>query len=275
MQMRETAYAKINLALHVRRRREDGYHELETLFAFAADGDCLTAEPADMLSLSITGPFAGDLEADESNLVLRAAKALQVASGTGLGAAIVLDKRLPVAAGIGGGSADAAAALRLLARLWDVTVSDAAMQEIAVGLGADVPGCLQSRTVFGSGVGERLAPFAADGIADTPLLLVNPLKPCPTGPVFKAWDGVDRGALDPRSWHNARNDLEAPATGLVSEIADVIVQLTTQSGAHLVRMSGSGATCFALFNSLDERDKAATAISASRPDWWLLPTVLR
>lgn len=275
MQMHETAYAKINLALHVRRRREDGYHELETLFAFAQDGDLLTAERADTLSLSITGPFAEGLEADETNLVLRAAKALQVASGAGQGASIKLDKRLPVAAGIGGGSADAAAALRLLTRLWGVTIPDAAMQEMAARLGADVPACLQSQTVFGSGVGEKLAALAVDHIVGTPILLVNPLKPCPTGPVFKAWDGVDRGALDPQDWRHARNDLEAPAIGLVPEIADVTTQLRRQSGVHFVRMSGSGATCFALFGSLDERDRAAQAISASRPDWWLLPTVLR
>jgi 4-diphosphocytidyl-2-C-methyl-D-erythritol kinase len=271
----ETAYAKINFALHVRQRREDGYHELETLFAFAEDGDILTAEPAETLSLSITGPFAEGLEADDTNLVLRAAKALKLASGTGQGATIRLDKRLPVAAGIGGGSADAAAALRLLTRLWGVAIPDAAMQEIAVGLGADVPACLQSKTVFGSGVGEKLAALAVDDIAGAPILLVNPLKSCPTGPVFKAWDGVDRGALDVQDWQHARNDLEAPAIGLVPEIAEVIAELKLQRGVTFVRMSGSGATCFALFGSLDDRDKSAHAISASRPDWWLLPTVLR
>lgn len=271
----ETAYAKINLALHVRRRRDDAYHELETLFAFAEDGDLLTAEPAETLSLSITGPFAEGLESDDTNLVLCAAKALQVATGTGQGALIKLDKRLPVAAGIGGGSADAAAALRLLTRLWEITITDAAMQEIAVRLGADVPACLQSQTVFGSGVGEKLTALAVHDIAGAPILLVSPLKPCPTGPVFKAWDGVDRGGLDARDWRNARNDLEAPAIGLVPAIAEVIVELKVQPGVTFVRMSGSGATCFALFGSLEDRDRSAQAISASRPDWWLLPTVLR
>ncbi|RDV06907.1 4-(cytidine 5'-diphospho)-2-C-methyl-D-erythritol kinase [Sphingorhabdus pulchriflava] len=271
----ETAYAKINLALHVRRRREDSYHELETLFAFAKDGDLLTAEPADTLSLSITGPFAEGLEADDSNLVLRAAKALQVASGTRQGATIKLDKRLPVAAGIGGGSADAAAALRLLTRLWEVAIPDAMMHEIAIDLGADIPACLQSQTVFGSGVGEKLTALIVHDIAGTPILLVNPLKPCPTGPVFKAWDRVDWGALEVQDWRHARNDLEAPAIGLVPEIAEVIAQLQVQPGVTFVRMSGSGATCFALFDSLDQRDGAAQAISATRPDWWLLPTVLR
>ena len=275
MFLSETAYAKINLALHVRRRRDDGYHELETLFAFAEDGDLLTAEPANTLSLKNTGPFAKGLDADDTNLVLRAAKALQVASGTEQGATIKLDKRLPVAAGIGGGSADAAAALRLLTRLWGVAIPDAAVQEIAIRLGADVPACLQSQTVIGSGVGEKLTTLAVDDIAGTPTLLVNPIKPCPTGPVFKAWDGVDRGALDAQDWRNARNDLEAPAIGLVPEIAEVIGQLKVQPGAHFVRMSGSGATCFELFGSLDDRDRSAQAISASRPDWWLLPTVLR
>ncbi|HMS18949.1 4-(cytidine 5'-diphospho)-2-C-methyl-D-erythritol kinase [uncultured Sphingorhabdus sp.] len=275
MLLSETAYAKINLALHVRRRREDGYHELETLFAFTEDGDLLTAEQADTLALSITGPFGKGLEADDTNLVLRAAKALQVAAGTGQGALIKLDKRLPVAAGIGGGSADAAAALRLLTRLWGVAIPDAAVQEIAIRLGADVPACLQSQTVFGSGVGEKLTALAVHDIAGAPILLVNPLKPCPTGAVFKAWDGADRGVLDVQDWRHARNDLEVPAIGLVPEIAEVITQLKVQPGVTFVRMSGSGATCFVLFGSLDDRDRSAQAISESRPDWWLLPTVLR
>ena len=275
MHLTETAYAKINLALHVRGRRVDGYHELETLFAFAADGDVLTAGPNDSLALTITGPFAEWLEADDGNLVLQAAKALQAASGTRQGASVSLDKRLPIASGIGGGSADAAAALRLLSKLWNIDLPDEQLLTIASGLGADVPACLRSETVFGSGVGEQLTPFETDSISGVPILLVNPLKPCPTGPVFKSWDGIDRGALDKQNWRDARNDLEAPAIVLVPEISEVLAMLKAQAGATLVRMSGSGATCFGLFETETARDAAANTIMAQQPGWWQLPTVLR
>lgn len=275
MPLTETAYAKINLALHVRGRREDGYHELETLFAFAADGDVLAAGPNDSLTLSITGPFAKGLEADEGNLVLCAAKALQVASGTSQGASIRLDKRLPIASGIGGGSADAAAALRLLSKLWNIELPDEQLLTIATELGADVPACLRSETVFGSGIGEQLTPFQTDSISGVPILLVNPLKPCPTSPVFKSWDGIDRGALDKQNWRDSRNDLEAPAIALVPEISDVLTMLKAQAGATLVRMSGSGATCFGLFETETARDVATNTIRAQQPGWWQLPTVLR
>lgn len=275
MQLTETGYAKINLALHVRKRRDDGYHELETLFAFAQDGDVLTAAPDSGLSLILAGPFADGLTADAGNLVLRAAMALRGAAGKGQGARITLDKRLPVASGIGGGSADAAAALRLLSKLWQIDLPEDRMLAIAADLGADVPACLRSRTVVGSGIGGQLAPFDSDDVAGTHILLVNPLKSCPTGPVFKAWDGVDRGALDPHEWRHARNDLEAPAMTLVTEISGVLALLKAQTGANLVRMSGSGATCFGLFATGRLRDAAAASIAAARPDWWLLPTVLR
>lgn len=275
MQLTETGYAKINLALHVRKRRDDGYHELETLFAFAQDGDVLTAAPDSGLSLILAGPFADGLTADAGNLVLRAAMALRGAAGKGQGARITLDKRLPVASGIGGGSADAAAALRLLSKLWQIDLPEDRMLAIAADLGADVPACLRSRTVVGSGIGGQLAPFDSDDVAGTHILLVNPLKSCPTGPVFKAWDGVDRGALDPHEWRHARNDLEAPAMTLVTEISGVLALLKAQTGANLVRMSGSGATCFALFATGRLRDAAAASIAAVRPGWWLLSTVLR
>lgn len=275
MHLIETAYAKINLALHVRRRRDDGYHELETLFAFAADGDVLTAGPHGDLTLSITGPFAKGLEADEGNLVLQAAKALQAASGTKQGASISLDKRLPIASGIGGGSADAAAALRLLSKLWNIDLLDEQLLTIAAELGADVPACFRSETVFGSGVGEQLTPFETDSISGVPILLVNPLKSCPTGPVFKSWDCIDRGALTRQYWRDARNDLEAPAIALVPEISEVLAMLKAQAGVSLVRMSGSGATCFGLFETETARDAAAKAIGSAQPGWWQLPTVLR
>ncbi|MBN8832549.1 MAG: 4-(cytidine 5'-diphospho)-2-C-methyl-D-erythritol kinase [Sphingomonadales bacterium] len=271
----ETAYAKLNLALHVRARRSDGYHELESLFAFCADGDELRAELRDdgELTLAIEGPFAEDLSAGEDNLVLRAARALQAAGGTHLGADLVLDKCLPIASGIGGGSADAAATLRLLLRLWGLRPMEIDFPAIAASLGADVPACLGSRTMFGAGVGERLEPVDLD-LAGTPVLLVNPLVPCPTGPVFRGWDGIDRGPLDPLDWKRGRNDLAAPAIALVPEIDEVLAVLRAQLPS-LARMSGSGATCFALFASEAERDAAAERIEVDHPDWWGMATNLR
>ncbi|QCI92718.1 4-(cytidine 5'-diphospho)-2-C-methyl-D-erythritol kinase [Novosphingobium sp. EMRT-2] len=274
MTMRETAYAKLNLALHVRRRRADGYHELETLFAFVDAGDELTAEPADAFSLTITGPFADGLSNGDDNLVLRAARMLADRNGFRGGAAFTLDKRLPIAAGIGGGSADAAAALRLLARMWRLGPDHVRPSDIAADLGADVPACVASQTVHGEGVGEKLTPIDGSALAGLPVLLVNPRVACPTGPVFAAWDGIDRGALDVANWGNARNDLEMPAVALHPQIADVLAALQA-TGPRLARMSGSGATCFALFETSTARDAAARSIATRRPGWWTLAGALR
>ncbi|WP_395611838.1 4-(cytidine 5'-diphospho)-2-C-methyl-D-erythritol kinase [Allosphingosinicella sp.] len=252
--MRETAYAKLNLALHVRAREADGYHRIETIFAFCEDGDVITAEPAEALSLDVTGPFADALAGEGENLVLRAARA---AAAT---AALTLDKRLPVAAGLGGGSADAAAVLRLFGG----TMADAA------SLGADVPACLLSRTARGEGRGDAIEPLDLPGLSGTPVLLVNPNIPLATGPVFKAWDGVDRGPLG--DWESGRNDLEAAARALVPEIGAVLEAL---AGARVARMSGSGATCFGLYDNEAARDAAATRIATEKPGWWLSQTRLR
>ncbi len=275
----ETAYAKINLALHVRRRMPDGYHALETLFAFCTDGDMLEVAPADDLSLAIEGPFGQGLSAGGDNLVLRAAAALRAATGTTAGAAIRLDKHLPVASGIGGGSADAAAALRLLVRFWGCDISAEALHAIAAALGADVPACVASRTCRGEGRGDTLD-FLPDGaLAGMPVLLVNPRVAVPTGPVFQRWDGIDRGALaagDPLAAARAgRNDLELPARALQPVIGAVVAALAAQPGVTLARMSGSGATCFALFDGVAARDAAERSIAAARPDWWRLATALR
>jgi 4-diphosphocytidyl-2-C-methyl-D-erythritol kinase len=277
MKLAETAYAKINLALHVRGRREDGYHEIETLFAFAEDGDLLSVAQADQLSLTITGPFGTGpfgtgLSAGPDNLVLRAAEMLRTLSGIRAGAALHLDKRLPIAAGIGGGSADAAAALRLLMRFWGITLPDGALRTLAAALGADVPACVGSKLCFGAGVGESLTPVADPILTGRPILLVNPRRPCPTGPVFAGWDRRDRGALDLAAWAGARNDLTEAAIALVPEIAKVLHRLDGVEDAQLVRMSGSGATCFALFDSVAARDAAEAACD---PDWWTLATRLR
>jgi len=263
----ETAYAKINLALHVRSRRPDGYHELETLFAFVDAGDVLTAQPADEFALTVTGPFADDLAGETDNLVLRAAKALARESNA---LAFTLDKRLPVASGIGGGSADAGAAIRLAQQLWGTAIDPTQIAH----LGADVPACVASRTCFGTGVGDQLANIDLPGLAGTPILLVNPRLPCPTGPVFRQWDGIDRGPLDPASWRTARNDLEAPAIALVPEIGAVLDALS-QTNASLTRMSGSGATCYALYDNIADRDRAAQKIADQHPDRWTLSGALR
>lgn len=267
-QLTEIAYAKINLALHVRRRRDDGYHALETLFAFADTGDILTAEPADRLSLDIFGPFSGGLTSGADNLVMRAATALQP---QGQGARLVLQKNLPIASGIGGGSADAAAALRLLSRLWSL---DADLMPIAASLGADVPACVYSQTLWGEGVGDELRAFDGKGISGAPVLLVNPGIACPTGPIFEAWDRIDHGAFDPDCWIEARNDLEVPAITLHPEIADVL-SILNETQPRLARMSGSGATCFALFETRAQRDAARLSISSACADWWTMASFLR
>ena len=254
--MRETAYAKVNLALHVRAREPDGYHRIETIFAFCEDGDLLTARESDRLSLEVAGPFAADLAEEPDNLVLKAARAV------GARATLALDKRLPVAAGLGGGSADAAAVLRLF--------GGERVEEIAACLGADVPACLASRTARGEGRGDRLEPLHIEGLAGTPVLLVNPRVPLSTGAIFAAWDGIDRGPLE--DWQSGRNDLEPAAHALVPEIGEVLRALC---GARIARMSGSGATCFGLYGTEAERDAAAATIGATHPGWWLLQTRLR
>lgn len=277
--MIETAYAKINLALHVRSRAPDGYHRIETLFAFAEDGDTLTAAAADTLSLTAHGPFASALGHADDNLVLRAAARLRERFGVSQGAALTLDKRLPVAAGIGGGSADAAAALRLLARWWGIDAGGSDLFAIAAGLGADVPACLASVTARGEGRGDRLASQDGAGLAGMPMLLVNPGERVATAAIFAAWDGVDRGALPIAaplaSALQGRNDLEAAAVRAAPAIREVLAALAALPGVALARMSGSGATCFALFEAAADRDAAAARIARAQRGWWTLATQLR
>lgn len=272
------AAAKINLALHVRSRRADGYHELDTLFVFAEHGDLLTAEAADTLTLEITGPFAAGLAGDADNLVLRAARALALHAGVEARARLTLDKRLPVASGIGGGSADAAAALRLLDVLWQTRVSEDDLLAIAAGLGSDVPACVAGVALRGSGRGEQLTPVDPAGLSGIPLLIVNPLIATPTGPVFAGWDGIDRGPIatgDPLAAALAgRNDLEPAAIALVPVIAELIAFLAAQPGVVLARMSGSGASVFALFDTPEHRDRTAEAFAGRYPDYWQLASRL-
>ncbi len=264
----EIAAAKLNLALHVRGMLRDGRHSIETIFAFCTDGDRLTGEDSDEISLEIVGPFAIDLAENDDNLVLRAARALAKAGGSRRGAALKLDKRLPVASGIGGGSADAAATLRLLTSLWGIEPSYA--QKVAPGLGSDVPACLLSLPARGSGAGDNLTPIDLSDLSDTPVLLVNPRVPLSTAEVFAAWDGKDRGPLG--EWRDGRNDLEESAQALVPQIGSVLAWLSAQPGARFARMSGSGATCFAMFGTEEERDAAAIAVPR---EWWHLGSFLR
>lgn len=267
-QIREIAHAKVNLALHVRSRRPDDYHQIETIFAFCEDGDSLSAELAESLSLTASGPFADSLPR-EGNLVITAAEALRQASGTDKSASLHLKKLLPVGSGIGGGSADAAAALRLLNRLWGLHWPDERLMEIAGDLGADVPACIRSQSSRGTGRGSDLEPVELN-LQGRPILLVNPRVELSTAEVFSRWDGADRGPLD--DWRNGRNDLESAATALAPQIGGIIAWLSAQSGAECVRMSGSGATCFALFSSEADRDEAEVAVPR---EWWRLATRLR
>jgi 4-diphosphocytidyl-2-C-methyl-D-erythritol kinase len=268
--IRETAYAKINLALHVRRRREDGYHELETLFAFVDQGDLLSVRPEGQSQVNTVGEFAAGIVSPLDNLVAKALNTLPYPQGLG----ITLEKNLPVAAGLGGGSADAGAVFRIVERLYGLPDD---WPERAARLGADVPSCVRSAMAIGLGTGTELTDVEND-LAGTPVLLVNPRVPLATGPVFKAWDGQDRGPLPKGSARaitlDGRNDLDAPALSLCPEIGDVLAALKA-TDAWLTRMSGSGATCFALFETEDERDAAQAQIHAIHPRWWMLGGKLR
>src|SRR5687768_1715394 len=267
MRYSEPAPAKLNLALHVRGRLPDGRHRLETVFAFCTDGDELEGELAEELSLELVGPFAQSLSV-EGNLVMVAADALRQAAGEARGARLILKKKLPVASGIGGGSADAAATLRLLTRLWGIVPIHAS--QVAPSIGSDVPACLLSMAARGEGAGDDLQLIDDPDSSGSPVLLVNPRVPLSTRAVFQGWDGEDRGPLT--DWQSGRNDLEAPARQLVPVIGEVIDWLKAQEGAQFARMSGSGATCFALFGSEQARDAAAAACP---PGWWHLATFLR
>lgn len=282
------APAKINLFLHVTGRRNDGYHELESLAVFAQDEaacDRIAAAPAEAISLNIDGPQAKILQADsQDNLVLRAAALLQpmnLQTGAAKGAALSLTKNLPVASGIGGGSADAAAALHCLRALWQIELDDESLSQAALQLGADVPVCLQGRAMLMQGVGERLTPMP-----DLPafwLVLANPGVALETKDVFAALAGnfsaaqpferrPDSAADLAILLRARRNDLEAPARFLAPEIDPVLAALKAQAGCLLARLSGSGATCFGLFAEKKEADFAARNLARAYPRWWVAAT---
>lgn len=273
------ARAKINLALHVTGRREDGYHLLDTLAGFADFGDLLRFEPAPdgQISLKITGPFAAEPGlSGEDNIVAGAARLLAQAADIPAGAAITLEKNLPVASGIGGGSADAAAALLGLRELWQVA-DDIALEPLAMRLGADVPMCLVSAPLRARGIGEVVEPLA--GACALHAVLVNPRVAVATPQVFAALDArsnppigdAPENPFDPDFLAGMRNDLEAPARKLFPVIGDVLASIGRQEGCLLARMSGSGATCFGLFATKGEANAAHRAIVDKAPHWWSVP----
>ena len=273
------AAAKVNLYLHVLGQRDDGYHLLDSLVAFADIGDRLTAEPAEALTLDVGGPEAAALAGlGDDNLVLRAARLLAAQAGVNTGAALYLDKRLPIAAGIGGGSADAAAALHALNRLWGHPLDSGALADLGMQLGADIPACLAGGPVWVGGIGERIDPATA--MPPLGILLANPRRPLPTAAVFRARRGpfshsgrFDPIPQDPAAFLSAlglrHNDLTEAALSLVPEIAAVVKCLARLPGALLARMSGSGATCFALFADRAAAAVAGEALARAEPGWWL------
>jgi 4-diphosphocytidyl-2-C-methyl-D-erythritol kinase len=288
----EEGRAKVNLTLRVVGRRVDGYHELESVVAFADCADRLSLAPGSALDLTMSGPLAQACGETSDNLVLKAAHLLgERVPGLKIGR-FTLDKVLPVAAGIGGGSADAAAALRLLAQLNGLALDDKRLLDVAIETGADVPVCLASRACDMTGVGDTLLPLS---LPIMPCVLVNPRVPVATGDVFKAL-GLRNGELlvgatdviratawpekgaSVEDWVESlaagSNDLEAPATRIQPVIGEVIAALSATNGAWLARMSGSGATCFAIFENTADAQRAAKKIQIDRPQWWVHAGVL-
>jgi 4-diphosphocytidyl-2-C-methyl-D-erythritol kinase len=277
------APAKINLYLHVVGKRDDGYHLLDSLVAFAGYGDTLQVSPSEKLTLAVDGDFADALANESDNLVLRAARELASALGRAPQAAIRLTKNLPVASGIGGGSADAAATLRALEALWGTSLPDAALNALALKLGADVPVCCAGHPAFMGGIGDEIA--AAPPLPPVGLVLVNPGIKLATVEVFKARHGAfsqparfsqsPRDAADLAELLRVRtNDLAAPAARLCPAIPEVLAALERTPGCRLARLSGSGATCFGVYDDPDVAIGAAAVLGWNCPGWWITATRL-
>jgi 4-diphosphocytidyl-2-C-methyl-D-erythritol kinase len=272
------APAKVNLTLHVTGQRDDGYHLLDSLVVFMGEGDQLTATVSEDLTIAVTGPFADGVPTDGTNLIMRAAAALQSARGVTAGAAMTLEKNLPHAAGIGSGSSDAAATLNMLARLWDVAPLPNPAQEV-LALGADVPVCLRAPVpVQMSGIGEVLIPVPT--LPDCALVLVRPPIDVPTASVFRGLATKQGAPMTPLpqgmdftgfvAWLvNQRNDLQAPALDIAPDIDTVLQMLDAMPDVALARMSGSGATCFALVENVATADQVAREVRAAHPDYWV------
>ncbi len=277
-----SAPAKINLALHVCGRRADGYHLLDSLVVFTGIGDRITVSESDTLQLEITGLFGSALSREPNNLVLRAARLLQDVAGCSRGARIRLEKNLPVASGIGGGSADAAATLRACGALWNVDPAQISNARLAADLGADIPVCVHQKPAFMSGIGENID--TAPRLPTCWLVLVNPGRPLATKDVFAALPNFSR-PLARDSFNNLTaaadladalkehsNDLAGPAIALEPTIAATLATLENSPGCLLARLSGSGPTCFGLFADAQTAEKTAALIAAAQPDWWVAPT---
>ena len=276
------APAKINLALHVTGRRSDGYHLLDSLVVFAGHGDRVTAASAEADGFAVGGPFAAGVPLDGSNLVVRARDLLRAAfpAATRRPVHILLEKNLPPASGIGGGSSDAAAALRALRAVWGLDLPAHEMMRLAAPLGADLPMCVAARPLIARGIGGEIAPV--EGLPRLPLVLVNPGVPVSTPDVFRRLARRDNAPLPPlparlgpaalAGWlAAARNDLEAPAIAVAPAIAEARAAIRAE-GAALARMSGSGATCFGLFMTQADAAGAAQRIASARPGWWVVAT---
>lgn len=280
------APAKVNLFLHVGPVDAAGYHPLASLVAFADVGDRVEVAPAERLSLVVEGPFAVGLEGGGDNLILRALRSLGEAAGIGEPPlAVRLDKRLPIAAGLGGGSSDAGTALKLARDVLGLAIDDDALAEIAGVVGADGPMCLHARAAWAEGRGDVLAPEPR--LPGLPAVLVNPGVPSPTGAVYRAYDAGPVAAADrpspPADWSVAgvtawlgaqRNDLEAPAVAQAPAITEALAAVAALPGVLLARMSGSGATVFALFGSTAEAQAGAATLRYAHPAWWVEPTLL-
>lgn len=281
------APAKINLFLHIIGRRTDDYHLLESLFAFADIGDKLTLKEADEISFRVEGPFKEICERagcdGEGNLVYKAAKELSKIL-PGKGAEIILEKNLPLSAGLGGGSSDAAAVLKGLQILWNAEVDEDALFKLALELGADVPACLLGVPCFVAGIGEEITPL--DEFQTLELVLVNPKRPLSTPQVFKSFKEASRPFTPPlgltpdinesqeRLLGETHNDLQGPAIALAPDVAKILGALEGSDGNILARMSGSGASCFGIFESQEQSEKATAWLAREHPNWWVAGTRL-
>jgi 4-diphosphocytidyl-2-C-methyl-D-erythritol kinase len=280
------APAKLNLFLHVTGKRPDGYHLLESLVGFCEFGDTLTIEPSELLSLSIQGTLAEELQADAHHkLVMQAATQLRIRTGCILGAKITLDKQIPISAGLGGGSSDAGAVIEGLSRYWKLWDIAALKHALAVDLGADVPVCVRPQTAFVGGIGEQVTPVSLE--CEVYVLLVNPNIALPTAQVFRhfkseyakpepmparritSFDALIDGLA------GKRNMLEEAATEIAPAIADMLYALRSTAGCRMAAMAGSGATCFGLYRTQAELEDAAQQMQRTFLSWWIQPTKLR
>ena len=278
------APAKVNLYLRILAQRDDGYHLIDSVIAFTTEADNLTVTPAKEIALEIDGPFAPTLDGGSDNLVLRAAHALSETTTVSVGGAIRLTKNLPVAAGIGGGSTDAAATLRLLVQFWHLNIDNSELEQIALSLGADVPACLRGETLRAEGIGDRLE--TAPALPPMEIVLVNNGRPMDTASVFSAHSGTfSKPAPAPlqfadsasaAGWYGALgNDLLEPACQIQPSIRDTLAALEAEDGCLLARLSGSGATCFAIFETRNAASVAASRLTKEYPDWWVRASQFR